>query len=38
MPANTRDKIMDVYYFEALLTVLRRIADSLEQIASNTQE
>jgi len=29
---------MDVYYFEALLTVLRRIADSLEQIASNTQE
>lgn len=29
---------MDVYYFEALLTVLGRIADSLERIANNTQE
>lgn len=28
---------MDVYYLEALLTALRRIADSLEQIALNTQ-
>ena len=29
---------MDIFYVEALLEVLRRIADSLEQIASSTQE
>lgn len=27
---------MDVYYLEAMLTALRRIAESLEQIARNT--
>lgn len=29
---------MDIYYLEALLTALRRIADSLERIARNPQE
>ena len=29
---------MDTFYMEALIALLGRIADSLEQIASNTQE
>ena len=29
---------MDSFYTEALIALLGRIADSLEQLASNTQE